>query len=146
MFVVRAMMIEPARFVAQTLSSQGDPVWEYRFAYVADSMKKQWPGAPHATEIPFVFDTVKAKYGAKLTPEDEEIAQQTNEYWANFAKTGDPNGAGLPKWPRYNSKSDELMIIGPERVGAEADPWKTRLDLTEKLASGEQNASGKEAK
>lgn len=141
------MMIEPARFVAQTLSSQGDPVWEYRFAYVADSMKKQWPGAPHATEIPFVFDTVKAKYGEKLTPEDEKIAQQTNEYWANFAKTGDPNGGGLPNWPRYNSKADELMIIGPEKVGAAADPWKTRLDLTEKLVSGNQDAtSSKEAK
>ena len=62
-------------------------MWEFRFAYVATSMRSQWPGAPHATEIPFVFDTVKAKYGAHLSPEDESIAQKTNEYWANFAKT-----------------------------------------------------------
>lgn len=93
------MMIEPARFVAQTLSSGGDPVWEYRFAYVATSMRSQWPGAPHATEIPFVFDTVKAKYGAQLSAEDESIARQTNAYWANFAMTGNPNGSGLPNWP-----------------------------------------------
>jgi len=39
-------MMEPARFVAQTLSSQGVPVWEFRFAYVAGSMRSQWPGAP----------------------------------------------------------------------------------------------------
>ena len=128
-------MIEPARFVAQTLSSQGDPVWEYRFAYVASSMQSKWPGAPHATEIPFVFDTVKAKYGAELTPQDEAIARATNEYWANFAKTGNPNGPGLPNWPQYNSKTDELLMIQSSGPVGEPDPWKTRLDLTEKRVS-----------
>jgi para-nitrobenzyl esterase len=134
-------MIEPARFVAQTLSSQGDSVWEYRFAYVASSMREKWPGAPHATEIPFVFDTVKAKYGAELTPQDEAIARATNEYWANFAKTGDPNGPGLPKWPQYNSKTDELLMIQAGGPVGEPDPWKTRLDLTEKLLSSQEKAS-----
>ena len=136
-------MIEPARFVAQTLSAHGDPVWEYRFAYVANSMRSQWPGAPHATEIPFVFDTVKAKYGAALTPQDEAIAQQTNAYWANFAKTGNPNGAGLPKWPQYQSKSDELLVIQAGGPVGEADPWKARLDLAEKVADGQERASTK---
>jgi para-nitrobenzyl esterase len=126
-------MIEPARFVAATFSSQSGSVWEYRFAYVAGSMRSQWPGAPHATEIPFVFDTVKAKYGAQLTPEDESIAQQTNNYWANFAKSGDPNGTGLPKWPRY-STADELLIIQASGPTTEYDPWKVRLDLVQKLA------------
>ncbi len=70
------MMVEPARFVAQTLSSQGDPVWEFRFGYVAHSMRKKWPGAPHASEIPFVFDTVKAKYGAATTAQDERSAKR----------------------------------------------------------------------
>jgi para-nitrobenzyl esterase len=127
------LMIEPARFVAQTLSSQGGSVWEYRFAYVANSMRSQWSGAPHATEIPYVFDTVKAKYGDQLTSEDESIAQQTNKYWANFALTGDPNGAGLPRWPRYSS-ADELLIIQAGGPTAEHDSWKTRLDFTQKLA------------
>lgn len=126
-------MIEPARFVAKALSSQGVPVWEYRFSYVATSMRPQWLGAPHATEIPFVFDTVKAKYGNQLTSEDESIAQQTNKYWANFALTGDPNGAGLPKWPRYSS-ADELLIIQAGGPSAERDPWKMRLDLTQNIA------------
>jgi para-nitrobenzyl esterase len=136
-------MIEPARFVAQTLSSQGVPVWEFRFAYVAGSMRSHWPGAPHATEIPFVFDTVKAKYGVQLTDEDESIAQKTNEYWANFAKTGNPNGAGLPKWPQY-SKMDDILIIQSAGPIAEPDPWKTRLDLTQKLVETREksNAGG----
>lgn len=130
-----AFMIEPARFVAQTLSSQGDSVWEYRFGYVATSMRDKWPGAPHATEIPFVFDTVKAKYGAALTPEDEKIAQETNTYWANFAKSGNPNGEGLPDWPNYHSNTDMLLYLSEKGPVAESDPLKTRLDLTENLAT-----------
>lgn len=127
---------EPARFVARILSSAGLPVYEYRFGYVATSMRSKWPGAPHATEIPYVFDTVKARYGAAVTPEDEKMARQVNAYWANFAKTGNPNGSGLPHWPRYNKSSDELMDFtenhGP--VG-KPDPWKERLDLAEWVAT-----------
>ncbi|MGC8550853.1 MAG: carboxylesterase family protein [Acidobacteriaceae bacterium] len=136
-----AMMIEPARFVAQTLSAQGDPVWEYQFGYVADSMRKQWPGAPHAAEIPFVFDTVKAKYGAAATSADVKAREEVNDYWANFVKTGNPNGEGLPHWPRYSVKTGQLMLFtenhGPEAM---ADPWKARLNLTEAVADQKMNA------
>ena len=120
-----------ARFVAKTLSRTGQPVWEYRFSYVADSMRKEWPGAPHATEIPFVFDTVKARYESALTTADEKIAQTVNAYWLQFAKTGNPNGAGLPNWPQYNAQSDAIMDFTNDGPTAGADPWKARLDLTE---------------
>lgn len=129
-----AFMLEPARFIARTLSSQGLPVWEYRFSYVASSMRSQWPGAPHATEIPFVFDTVKAKYGTALTEDDEQIAKQANAYWSNFAKTGNPNGTGLPHWPKYKSSADILMNFTPAGPKAEPDPRKQELDFTEQVA------------
>ena len=60
------MMIEPARFVARTIAAAGEPAYEYRFSYVAGSIRNKVPGALHATEIPFVFDTVKEKYGDAL--------------------------------------------------------------------------------
>jgi len=125
------MMVEPARFVAKTLSRTEQPVWEYRFSYVADSMRKEWLGAPHATEIPFVFDTVKARYESALTPADEKMAQTVNAYWLQFAKTGNPNGVGLPNWPQYNAQSDAIMDFTNDGPTAGADPWKARLDLTE---------------
>lgn len=102
-------MLEPARFALRVLAMQAQPVWEYRFSYAATSMRSKWPGAPHATEIPFVFDTVKAKYGSALSSEDEQIAKQANGYGGNFAKTSDPNGPGLPEWPKYEPSSDILM-------------------------------------
>ena len=135
------MMIEPARFVAGTLASDGVPSWEYRFSYVAESLRGKMPGALHATEIPFVFDTVKDKYGAALAPADEAIARKMNAYWVNFAKTGNPNGPGLPPWPAYSLSKDELMNFTTEGPVGEPDPWKERLDLIEALDSRQAGGS-----
>jgi para-nitrobenzyl esterase len=130
-----AMMAEPARFVAKTLSSKSVPAWEFRFSYVADSMRKEWPGAPHATDVPFVFDTARAHYGAPLTEADEKVAQEMNTYWANFVKCGNPNGAGMPDWPAYHPTTDMIMDFTDHGPVAKPDRWKKRLDLTEQIAS-----------
>lgn len=129
------MMIEPARYVAAMASAAGQPAYEYRFSYVAESMRKQWPGAPHATEIPFVFDTVEARYGKDLTPADKATAQAANAYWVNFAKTGNPNESGLPAWPAYTAQGDILMDFSSTGPVAKPDPWKVRLDMVEVLVS-----------
>ena len=128
------MMLEPARFVAETITREGQPSYEYRFAYVATSMRKEWPGAPHATEIPFVFNTVAARYGKDLTHEDEAVARAANLYWVNFGKSGNPNGNGLPKWPVYDPKQDVILAFTNNGPTPQADPLKQRLDLTERVA------------
>ncbi len=124
-------MIEPARFVARMVELRGRPAYVYRFSYVAKSMRGDWKtGAPHASEIPYVFDTVKAKYGDKLAPEDEAIAQAANTYWANFAKTGNPNGKDLPTWPEMAPNGDSIIDFNADGPKGEIDPWARRLDLT----------------
>lgn len=129
-----ALFVGPERLVAQTLSAQGNPVWEYRFSYVPLAVRDKLPGAPHGGETPFVFDsTTWYTAGIKLTPEDETMAQKMSAYWANFAKTGNPNGAGLPNWPSYEPGTDMLMDFSENGPIAKPDPWKERLDLTEKL-------------
>jgi para-nitrobenzyl esterase len=134
-------MVEPARFTAAAFAAQGLKAYEYRFSYVADSMKGEWKsGAPHATEIPYVFDTVSAKYGKDLTPKDEAVAKAANTYWANFAKTGDPNGPGLPRWPAYTASGDGVMDFRADGtpVGG-PDPWKARLDVAAAAAENTAN-------
>jgi len=125
------MMIEPARFAVRQMAAAGQRAYEFRFSYVAESMRSQWKGAPHASEIPFVFDTVAARYGDKLAPADQALSDAVNAYWSAFAKTGDPNGEGRPNWPAYAPAADVLLDFSEQGPVAHADPWKARLDLTE---------------
>ena len=141
-----AMMVEPARHFVRIVAATGQRVYEYRFSYVAESMRKQWKGAPHATEIPFVMDTVRARYGENVTTADEKTAFAANAYWANFAKTGNPNGDGLPQWPAYIPQIDVLMDFNLDGPAAKPDPWKTRLDLTERAAARTPLARGPETR
>jgi para-nitrobenzyl esterase len=139
------MMAEPARRVAQLLAARGQPVYEFRFSYVAESLRKTTPGAPHATEIPYVFDTVAARYGRELTAADGAAARAMHRYWVAFARTGAPEVPGQPHWPAYDPHTDVLMNFTADGPLAESDPWKERLDLaqsaSERLAARASQAS-----
>ncbi len=53
--------------------------------------------------------------GYAWRPEDYKMSELMQKYWSNFAKTGDPNGEGLPKWPTYNGDSGwQVMHLSPE--------------------------------
>jgi para-nitrobenzyl esterase len=127
---------EPARFTASAFVAKGAPAYVYRFSYVSAPMRKWSPnGAPHGAEIPYVFDTLGSNPRAKPVPEDLAVARTVNTYWANFAKTGDPNGPGLPRWPRFDPVRGEIMEVRPDGTAvAETDPRKARLDVTEAAA------------
>ncbi len=115
-------MIAGAREAAAAIAEKSVPVWEYRFSYVADSVGQ--PGAQHASDIPFFFDTTAIKYGDKTTPKDVAMGKTISAYIVNFAGTGNPNGAGLPEWPRYTRASDTLMNFGADgRAMPQRDPW-----------------------
>jgi para-nitrobenzyl esterase len=132
-------MIEPARHIAALFAKQHVPSYEYRFSYVATSSRSIWKsGATHASEIPYVFDT-PGFYGSRFTAEDEAVARTVNAYWVNFAKSGDPNGNGLPFWPRYDPSKDELLDFRPDGSAvAAADPLRAQLDLVAAAERGHE--------
>ena len=70
--------------------------------------------------------------GPTLPPEDLAVSRMAQSYWVNFARKGDPNGAGLPTWPRHEPKKDLIFEFRPDgSAGAGPDPRKARLDVTQ---------------
>jgi para-nitrobenzyl esterase len=132
---------EPARFAANAFAANGSPVYLYRFSYVQTAMRERSrAGAPHGGEIAYVFGTLSAGRGGAPTPEDQAVARMAQSYWVNFARTGDPNGAGLPTWPRHEPGKDLIFDFRPDgTAGAGPDPRKARLDVTQlNTESGER--------
>lgn len=68
-------------------------------------------GAIHGAEFFYVLNNLHVR-DLPWTDTDAKVADQASSYWTNFAKTGDPNGPGLPHWPAYSAKDDQLMNIG----------------------------------
>jgi para-nitrobenzyl esterase len=68
-------------------------------------------GAFHTSEVPYVMDAL-AMSTRPFVEADRVIADRLSSYWANFIKTGNPNGPGLPRWPAVNKDSAQTMQIG----------------------------------
>ena len=94
-------------------------------------------GPGHGTDISYVFNNLGiGGFGPPPPPptdQDKELARMMNTYWVNFARTGNPNGKGVPQWPVYNIKKNEILDIQPDgKPIGKSDPRKARLDLIEK--------------
>lgn len=127
---------EPARMTARAFVAKRLPTYMYQFGYVPPANRKWSPyGAGHGSEVPFVFNTLNARWGttAEPTPEEKELAKLMNKYWTNFAKTGNPNGNGLPVWPQYDIKKEIILDIDLDgKPVSKPDPRKLRLNVIEK--------------
>ena len=128
---------EPARFTARAIRAKDEPAYVYLFSYVSPSMKQMMRfGAGHGSEIGYVFNNLRSWNGSVIAPEDSAVAKIMNRYWANFAKTGNPNGNDLPNWSVYDSSKNEILEIRPDgKAVSEPDPRKARLDLIEKAVT-----------
>ena len=87
------------------------PIYRYHFELAAPPSKfhPEW-FAYHSDEIDYVFDTLDFRPGAVWRPEDRKLSEEMMNYWTNFAKTGDPNGPGLPEWPKYGADNQILHL------------------------------------
>jgi para-nitrobenzyl esterase len=103
------------------------PVYRYRFdlAPPADPFHPDGLAAYHSAEIPYVFGALDLVHGFHWRPEDRELSLRMQQYWTNFAKTGDPNEPGLPRWPVYKPGEWKVMHLDAQ-PHAEDDATRNR--------------------
>jgi para-nitrobenzyl esterase len=97
---------------AQTITGRA-PVFRYRLdlGSPGDKNHKAILGAFHSDDIEYVFGTLDSRPEAAWRPEDRKLSDQIGAYWTNFARTGNPNGSGLPDWPIYKPEQWQVMHL-----------------------------------
>ncbi|CAN5434088.1 carboxylesterase family protein [soil metagenome] len=126
-----AAMVEPARFRARQAARRGAATWLYHYGYVPDAASGATTGAGHDAEIEMVFDNPDQRWPKPWSSDDAAMARTIQGYWINFARTGNPNGPGLPTWPAYTAEDDTLMAFSKAGAVATERFGQGRLDLLE---------------
>jgi len=88
----------------------GAPVYMYLFTWESNFLGGLFK-ASHAMEIPFVFDNPDIAPFTGDSPDRYELAASMSRAWISFARTGDPNFAGLPHWPPYDPENRATMLF-----------------------------------
>ena len=122
------------RGIAVAHEKAGHAVYAYRFAMPGAGVERRELngetiyGAYHAGDLPYMFGNFTGDHFDPTDPDETQraVSQQMMRYWTNFARTGNPNGEGLPEWPL--AKYENTMYFTPDGVIPRTDPWIERLD------------------
>ena len=105
----------------------------YQFSHVPPD-KPNFPnyGAFHTSEVPYALHTL-AHWKRDWQKVDYDLEQTMSDYWVNFAKTGNPNGTGLPEWKSYDKETGQIMELG-DKVILQAETFKKAFDFLEMVS------------
>jgi para-nitrobenzyl esterase len=104
------------------------PVYRYFFdeASPGDRNHTVAMGAFHSDDIEYVFGALDSRLDMPIRPEDRALSELMQQYWTNFAKTGDPNAPGLPKWPTYAPADNYTVMHLDAHPAAQPDALRPR--------------------
>ena len=110
-----------AQGLANFVTRAGGTAYVYHFAYVADPLRMFTSGVGHGGEVPYVFgftglskDPIMGSRVHFASDKDRKTSLMMESYWTNFAKTGDPNGSGLPEWAATKIGAPETLVVNDD--------------------------------
>ncbi len=119
-FGTDAVMQCPAHRCLIAMANGRNDTWFYRFDYHGMKMGK-YIGSYHSAELPFVFmsfdrGSSNTFYKGKDLTHEKELSRVMQGYWSNFARTGNPNGTGLPEWKPFSPADQRLQVLNTTAV------------------------------
>lgn len=125
------------RYLAMHHAKHGHPTFVYLFSRVLDAHEGDYYGAAHGAETRYAFQTldslkllgVPGAFGDTIVASDYDYARMLSRYWVQFAKTGNPNGEGLPGWPRRTENDDLLLEFGQTEPRVRSDYRERRQEF-----------------
>jgi para-nitrobenzyl esterase len=109
--------------------------WLYLFSRVPPGEPNY--GAFHSAEFGYCLDNLKF-WNRPFTETDYKLADMMSSYWVNFAKTGNPNGKGLPEWPAFNPANPRIIEFG-DQVKPTDLPYKPQLQFLDRYQESQQS-------
>jgi len=132
------------KWIQMHLETSGEPVYRYSFdrkipvapGTMVDGKAATSAdiGARHAGEIEYVFGALDSLPDVPWQDADRGLSDLMMAYWSNFARTGDPNGAGLPAWPAYEGGPDGQVMHLDVQSHARPDTTWARYEALDALA------------
>ncbi len=114
----------------------GKPVYKYYYTRkrpaFADGKPNNAPGAVHSAEIEYALGNLRYNKAYNWTPEDYKVSETMQNYFANFIKTGNPNGKGLPTWSSLQERQPPSVMIIDVNSTLQPDTHASRYALQEK--------------
>jgi para-nitrobenzyl esterase len=110
----------------------GGSAYLYLFTWASPADPARW-AATHGVDVGLAFHNADTPITGNGTPRARVLADELAGAWVRFARTGDPNGGGLPRWPAYGPETRDTLVFG-DTTAVEADPLRRFRLLWEELS------------
>jgi carboxylesterase type B len=129
---------ESSRMIARGVSRHQPRTFSYLFTR---SVHGRPPPPTHSEDLPFVFGSLDQPSFIQHPPPEQwdwKLSRTIMGAWVRFAATGDPNGPGMPRWPRYDGRTDPYLEFG-DSIRPRRAHRKAQLDAVERFYSGDEH-------